>query len=54
MLLHIFKAKDQSVERGEKVGLQVVPAKTCIFSNFCPVIPSKQPKNAKIDQKGYF
>ena len=39
---------------GEKMWLVVVPATDCVSSIFCPVIPSKQPKNAKINQSKLF
>ena len=53
-LRQIFMVKDQCVEWGEKVWLVVVPATDCISSIFCPVIPSKQQKNAKIGKNRLF
>ena len=53
-LRQVFMVKDQCVEWGEKMWLVVVPATDCVSSIFCPVIPSKQPKNAKADQNRLF
>ena len=53
-LRQVFMVKDQCVEWGEKMWLVVVPATDCVSNIFCPVIPSKQPKNAKIGQSRLF
>ena len=54
MLRHIFKTKDLSLEQGEKVGLQVVPATNQYFQYFLFSHPLKTTNKCQIGRNRLF